>query len=312
MNNKRQTKGISIFLILGILTIGPLIYRTDYILHIAIIIGLQAILSIANRLILLSGLWFMGAAGFYAIGAFSLLFLREILGLNYWVSFFLVGLWAGIVALGLGYSTSKAKGIPYAIITVAFVEVVKLSIAKMGGGAWQSSAPEAIYSIDFSQKIHYYYFILVLVLITVLVFYLIENSRVGWTLKAVAENEYLSMSIGINVVFLRLIVTSVCCIFMGIAGAFFTPYFMVIGYQTFTLTASILVIICVVVGGMGSLWGPVIGAAALMIVPELLPGRAILQNIIYAFTIMVFLFFVPNGIVSLPTVIMEKLKTSPK
>jgi branched-chain amino acid transport system permease protein len=312
MNKTNLKRTISIALPMVVLLLGPLVYRTDYILNIAIVIGIQIILASANRIILLSGLWFMGAAAFYAIGAFSLFLFKEIIGLNYWPSFFLTGLGAGIIALGLGYATAKAKGVPYAIITVAFVEVVKLTIAKMGGGAWETSPPEAISTIDFSTKIHYYYFIFFLVTVIIYVLHLIENSRVGWTLTAIAENESMAKSIGINVVRYRVIITALGCFFMGLAGAFYTPYFKVIGYQTFTLTASILVIICIVVGGVDSLWGAVFGAAVLMIVPELLPGKATLQNVLYAAIVLVFLFFVPKGMISLPNMVMQKLSLRSK
>jgi branched-chain amino acid transport system permease protein len=289
----------------------PWLANSAYAHHLLIMMGLAIILAASNRLILVSGAWFMGHAAFYAIGAYGLVLLRTKAGLDYWVALPLIGMVAGVVALGLGYATSRVKGIPFCLITVAFVEVVRLTIIKtpyLGGHkALMSQPPEPFLGVDFSSKIHYYYFILLLVALTLLLLQLIEKSPVGAALKAMAENESLAESVGINTVRYRVITMAVCAFFGGIAGAFYAPYVAVTGPTSFTLTTSVMIVFHVVVGGAGSIWGPVIGVIFLTLLPEVLPSRAAYQNILYAIIVLASLFFLPEGLVGVPRLIGQRL-----
>jgi len=307
MNDNPRSKTLIFILLVALLMAAPIISQSPYIINILIMTGLHIILATTNRLILRTGTWFLGHAAFYAIGVYSVLLARQFLGLNYWVALPLSGLSAGLIALGLGYATARVRGVPFCIITVAFVEVVRLTIVKMGGGRpVKCPPPEAIFGLDFSSKIHYYYLILLLVAITLFVLRRIEKSRIGGVIIAIAESESLAESVGINTTRYRVAIMSVCCFFAGIAGAFFAPYVRVVGYTTFTLTASIVILIYVVVGGSKNLWGPVAGAAFLTILPEFLPGRAAIQNIMYAAIVLATLFFLPGGIVTLPKVVRQR------
>jgi len=300
----------------AVLAALPWLANSAYAPHLMIMTGLAIILAVSNRLILVSGAWFMGHAAFYGIGAYGLVLLRSKAGLDYWVAFPLVGLVASIVALALGYATSRVKGIPFCIISVAFVEVVRLTIVKtpyLGGHkALQCAPPEPIFGLDFSSKIHYYYFILVLVLLTLTLLKLIEKSPVGAVLKTMADNESLAESVGINTVRYRVLIMALCAFFGGIAGAFYAPYVAVTGPTSFTLLTSVMILFYVVVGGAGSIWGPVIGAITLTLLPEVLPSRAAYQNILYAGIVFCSLFFLPEGLVSLPRLIGQRLGFRPK
>jgi branched-chain amino acid transport system permease protein len=262
------------------------------------------ILSVSNRLIMVSGAWFMGHAAFYAIGAYGLVLLRTKAGLDYWTALPLAALLASAIAILLGYATSRVRGIPFAIISVAFVEVVRLTIIKVkwigGHKALTSLPPEPLMGIDFSSKIEFYYLVLILVLFSFLILWLVEHSPVGGTLKTIAENESLAESLGINTTRYKVFTLTLCAFFGGIAGGFYAPYVAVTGPTSFTLNTSIIILFNIVVGGMGSIWGPVAGAIFLTLLPEFLPGRAGFQNILYAAIVLATLFFLPQGIVSLP------------
>jgi len=289
---------------IGTLMVLPLVLRSAYSQHLMIMIGLMIILAVSNRLILVSGAWFMGHAAFYAIGAYGVVLLRSKAGLDYWVALPLAGIIASVVALGLGYATSKIRGIPFAIISVAFVEVIRLTIIKIkwlgGHKALTSPPPEPLLSFDFSLKIEYYYFVLFIVLIVLLILWLVENSPVGAALKTMAENEDLAESLGINTTRYKVFTLTLCAFFGGIAGGIYAPYIAVTGPTSFTLNTSIIILFNVVVGGMGSIWGPVAGAIFLTMLPEFMPGQAGFQNILYALIVLAALFFLPQGIVSLP------------
>jgi len=281
----------------------PLVFRSDYAQHLMIMTGLGVILAASNRLIIVSGAWFMGMAAFYAIGAYGVVMLRVHVGLNYWISFPLVGFAAAGVALALGYGTARVKGIPFCLLTVAFVEVVRLSIVKnpfLGHTALNCAPPETILGIDFSAKIHYYYLVFLIVFLTLTILGLIDRSPVGAALKTIAQNEELAESVGINTVRYRVVTMAVCCFFGALAGALLAPYVAVTGPTSFTLTTSVLILFYIVVGGVGSLWGPVLGAIFLNLLPEILPSKAYVQNILYAAIVLASLFFLPDGLISLP------------
>ena len=291
---------------LAALACAPLVTTSSYILNVMILTGLHVILAASNRLILRMGVWFLGTAAFYAIGVYSVILARQLLGLNYWLALPLAGLAAGLVALGLGYATARVQGVPFCIITVAFVEVVRLTIVRLGGGhPVKCARPEAVFGLDFSSKVHYFYLIMVLLILCLGLLHLVERSRFGRNARAMAESETLSQSLGVNTVRHRVLIMSLCCFIAGLAGGFFAPYVRVVGYTTFTLTASIVILIFVVVGGTRNMWGPVIGAAFLTVLPEFLPGRAAVQNIIYAAIVLASLFFLPGGLISLPRIIRE-------
>jgi len=302
--NETPHKNI-LFPLIAILLLGlPWVLQSAYSLHLMIMVGLMVVLAASNRLVLVSGAWFMGHAAFYAIGAYGVVLLRSKAGLDYWTALPLAGLMASLVAFVLGYATSRVRGIPFAIISVAFVEVVRLTIIKIkwlgGHKALTSPPPEPLLGIDFSSKIEYYYFILFLVLITLFILYLIENSPAGAALKTMAANEELAESLGINTTRYKVFTLTLCAFFGGMAGGFYAPYVAVTGPTSFTLNTSILILFNVVVGGMGSLWGPVVGAVFLTLLPEVLPGQAGIQNILYAGVVLAVLFFLPRGIVDLP------------
>ncbi len=314
MNRNFSAQSIGLLAFTAALTLVPLCTRSPYVLNIGIFIGIHILLASSNRLILKTGLWFMGHAAFFAIGVYALLLARLFLGLNYWVAFPLAGIASGLVALGLGYATSRVKGVPFAIITIAFVEIVRLTIIKFGGGhPIKCPPPEALLTMNFNSKVHYYYFIMVLVIGSFVFLARIERSRIGGAIAAIAVTESLAESVGINTTRYRVVVMAASCFVAGLAGAFFAPYVEVVGYSTFTLTASILILFFVVIGGIDSLWGPVVGATFMTLLPEFLPGSAAVQNILNASIVLASLFFLPGGLITLPRVIRARsLRTLPQ
>jgi len=273
---KSQEKKLFVYM-LGLipLCLMPLLVNTAYAHHLMIMTGLAVVLAASNRLILVSGAWFMGHAAFYAIGAYGVVLLRAKAG------------------------------------SVAFVEIIRLTIIKIdylgGQRALRCPPPEAILGIDFSSKLHYYYFILLIVCFTFFILKLIEKSSVGAALKVIAENESLAESIGINTVRYKVVTLAICAFFGGIAGAFYSPYVAVTGPTSFTVWTSIMILFYAVIGGLQSIWGPVIGAAFLTLLPEILPARASYQNIAYAAIVLGSLFFLPDGLTSFPALIKNRI-----
>jgi len=287
----------------------PLIVKSAYFHHLLIMIGLAALLGMSNRLIINSGAWFMGMAAFYAIGAYGLVLLREKVGMDYWSAVPVIGLITAAIALGLGYATSRVRGIPFAIISVAFAEVIRLTIIKtpfLGGHkAWVCPPPEPIFGITLSSKIGIYYLILVLCVIVGFLFHRLEKSPTGNALMTMAENEELAESIGINTTRYKVVVLMVGALVASLTGTLFASYIGIIGPTSFSLMTSVIILMTIVIGGMANIWGPIIGAAFVTLLPEILPGQAADQNIAYATIVLLTLFWLREGLISLP----KQLKT---
>jgi branched-chain amino acid transport system permease protein len=155
--------------------------------------------------------------------------------------------------------------------------------------------------IDFAaSKVPYYYFFLVLTLLTLLVLYRIEHSRIGMTLGAVAQSHLVASSIGINEGAARILALAIGCFFAGIAGAGYAHYSTFISPATFAMMPSIYLAVYLLVGGTASFAGPIVGATVLFLIPQVMGGLKGFAPFVLAGTLIVVIFLVPQGIVSLP------------
>ena len=149
----------------------PTIVRFDsYILHLFILTGITIILVTSLRLVFITGIWNVGQAAFYAIGAYTMHFLVKWAGLSFWIALPITGIAAAVVALGLGYVTLRVKGVYFAILSLAFVEIVRLAITNAIGAQntiVSTPPPSAIIiphvlTMDFSGRADFYYLMLCL------------------------------------------------------------------------------------------------------------------------------------------------------
>lgn len=314
MNKTRLIKVISISIMAIILLALPFMVRNyPFVLHLIIMTGIFSIIGTGLRFIHTANVWFVGPSAFYAMGAYGIALLMGMIGLSFWACIPLIGIGVVIFAWGFGSVTLRVKGIYFAILSLALVEVIRLTLVNTLGShrLLLVSPPNAIsiphlFRIDFVTKVDYYYLVLVALAITLIILYRIEKSQIGVILKAIAQDETLAESLGIKVVRYKVLALCVCAFFGAIAGICFAPYNETISPESFTVWASMLILIQMVVGGMGSLWGPVIGAAILTILPEVLYITPFVQKITYACLVILVLYFLPGGIMSLPQVIQGK------
>ncbi len=292
----------------------PIIVQDPRWFHTLIMIGIAIMLTTSLRLSLVAGIFNLGQIAFYAIGAYTRALLESYFGLSFWLCLPVAGIIAGLVALAIGYLTIRVKGVFFLMISLAFVEIVRLTIMGLFGGykIFHISPSDSIivphlFSIEFTSKFPYYYIILALMVITLFVLYRIEKSRIGAVLYSIADNEPLAKSIGINSVSYRVMAFCVSSFFAGIAGAFYATYIGTVGPQGFNIWASIVLFIMIVVGGMGSLWGPVIGAIFLTVLPEFLAIIPDYAPIVYALFVILIFFLLPEGLIGLPRLIKRKV-----
>jgi len=301
---KRKLTFIIFCLILLIL--GPLLSNQPYWMHVVIICIYSSILAMSWLLILKIGHLSLAHAAFMGVGGIASALLVMEAGISFWLALPLSGLITAIIALILGFPLLRVKGIYFLIITFAFNELFVIMIRNwkfLGGyvGLIDVPKPNAIGAIDFSSKVHYYYLILFLAAVTVIILYRIYTSRIGRIFTSIGEDEDLARSIGIDVIKYKLIAFSIGCFFAGITGSFLVHYLNFAGAELFTTWQSLYIQIYAIVGGMGSvIGGPIVGAFSLILLTEFLDIPIKAQSLVYAAILILIIFFLRGGLISLP------------
>ena len=256
------------------------------------------------------GQFSFGHALFFGTGAYVQAIGQLTLGLNPWVALPLAVGVAAVVGLFFGALSFRygLKGSCFALVTLAFAEVfriVALSVGFTGGGVGlMVPLRESVANMQFSDRRGYVVLVLALVVAALLVTRWLRHSRFGAQLQAVRDNEDAARAIGVDPLRAKLGAIVLSGGFMGAAGAFYVQVFQYIDPAiAFGPHTSVEALVAAIVGGMGSLWGPVLGAVALHLLADLtrnlfgqLPG---INMIIYGTVLIVIVMFAPRGLIGI-------------
>ena len=299
----------SISVVCGLLLFTlPLYINSPYILHIVITAGTWVILTTSLHLMMTAGIMTLGHAAFMGVGAYASALLAMKLGWSFWLTLPLAGIISAVLALIVGAIFMRVKGLLLAVVTFAFGEAVVLTLKHWPGppdGITGIPVPDPIrlpwgQVIEFVGKVPFYYLILVITVISVFILYGIEKSRLGRVFSYINENDMLAESVGINVHRFRVLAFTIACFFAGIAGSLYAHYHTYAAPIEFSVWASVLIFLFCVIGGTRSLLGPIIGAVFLTAVPEFLRGAKTYQSLAYAILVLLVVFMIPDGLISIP------------
>jgi len=249
----------------------------------------------------------LGHTAFFGIGAYT----STLLGLNFGISPWL-GMFAGaglsvLVAAFIGYPCFRLKSHFFALATIAFAEVLRLLASywrglTQGGVGLLIPFKPGLENFIFHGKLPYAYIALCLMLITILVSYLIKNSRFGFYLISLREDQDAAETLGVNTTRCKLIALIISVLFTSIAGTFYAQYLLFIDPDTvFSLPFSVELPLLAIIGGLGTVIGPIIGAFILTPLDVLLRGwlghiSAGLNFIVYGIILIVAVIYFPKGI----------------
>lgn len=273
----------------------------SYLVHIAISIGIFAILSLSlNVIIGHAGIFALGHAAFYGIGAYSAALLMIRLELSFWVALPLSAMIAGIAGLIIGLPVIRLRGDYLAIVTLGFGEIVRMIfinwVPVTNGPMGLPGIPEpSLFGFTFQQKTEYYYLILILLMVTVFVLYRIVHSGIGLNMMSIREDETLANSIGINPVRYKLLAFVLGGFFAGVAGAFWASYITFVSPDSFRYLDSVNILAMVILGGVGSIPGAVLGAVIMVLAPELLRFVNEYRMLILGLAIVLMMIYKPTG-----------------
>ncbi|MBT3361791.1 MAG: branched-chain amino acid ABC transporter permease, partial [Rhodospirillales bacterium] len=219
---------------------------------------------------------------------------------------------SAVVGLAVVFPLLRTKGFGFFIGSFALGEFVRLIWVKFhfpfGGPRGMIGIPSIELSdIDFYEAIPYYYLVLLFTIACLAILYRIDLSRTGKVLKAIYADEDLSRCIGINVARYRAMAFSVSAFFAGIAGVLLAHRLGAIDPKNFDVNTMVYLVIWVVVGGVGSFWGPLIGVAVMMLVGEAARPLAEWRPLLFGGILIVFLTLLPGGLDSLMSKVREML-----
>ena len=279
-----------------------------YFMHLLVLIGIYAILSISLNLAMgFTGLLNIGHIAFYGIGAYASALLALKLGLPFWLGLLIGGLIAAVFGILLAIPTIKLRGDYLALATLGFAIIVESVlrnwISLTNGPLGLAGIPKpSIFGFSFSSTFSYMLLVFVFAAITYLFIRYITRSPFGRVLKSIREDELVAKSLGKNTIKFKTIALAISAFFAGIAGSLYAHYITFIDPSTFSILESILIISMIIVGGLASVEGSIIGAIILLLLPEPLrflplPSYAIgaLRQIIYALLLILLLILRPSG-----------------
>ncbi len=295
---------------LGVALLLPVFTKSYFFLNVLIMIFLFGYISSCwNILGGLAGQHSFGHAMFFGIGAYtsSLFYIHT--GLTPWLGMWIGAVLAGLTGLFVGYLSFRygLKGIFFLMITISFAEIFKLVFFSLEslGGASGVNIPLHNSALDFQfagKKVYYYIVLAMLLGILMLTRYLKIN-RVGYYFSAIRENEDSAKALGIPVFRYKLLATALSAFFTALGGTFYAQYFFYIDPITvFGVPLSVEILIYSVVGGMGTIFGPLVGAVLLVPSSELLRiylGESFrgVYLIVYAVLLICTIIFFPGGII---------------
>lgn len=257
-------------------------------------------------------------ATFFGIGAYisSLAMLNA--GLSFWISLPIATIGSGIVAFLIGIPIFRTTGHYFAIVTMSFavsIWIIMMNWASVTGGdagVTKIPRPEPIFSFDFSTPQNYYYLVLIFALITILFVSRLMKSRVGRAFISIRENEELTQSIGISLTKYKVLAFTLSGAFGGLAGSLYAHYVNYINPAPFAIGKSLDIILAVIIGGSGTITGPIIGAFLVTFLPEIMRMADEYRLIVYALLLILITIYMPRGLVYLIQISYEKLVTKIK
>lgn len=309
---KRRTQLIVGAAVFGAIAALPYVVTDVYMQNVLILTLMYAAVSQSwNILGGYCGQISLGHALYFGVGAYatSVLFIKY--GISPWFGMIVGGVLSALLALALGYPCFRLKGHYFSIATIVIAEIgllVAHNWEYVGGalGLQWPFNPDSWATLQFARdKIPYFYFALGLLVVTWFVTYVIEESRWGYWWRAVKDNPEAAQSLGVTVFESKMAAAAISAFFTAIAGAFYAAFVSYIDPESvMAFRFSLLFALPAVLGGIGTLWGPFVGAAVLIPITELTRsyaggGGSGLDLIIYGALIMLIALLKPEGILSI-------------
>jgi branched-chain amino acid transport system permease protein len=320
MNSKILRSGGLAVLLVGAFAL-PQLVTVPYFMHLIILALIWVILAQGQNLIQgFVGYVSIAQAGFMGIGAYFSTLLSVKLGWSVWTTLWIAPLFTTLVSVLVGYPSLRVKGHYFAIVTLAYnmvIFTILLTYSSVTGGeAGISNVPRPAefslwgWVVNFEGRSNSAYYTLVLMsaLLATGLCAIILHSRVGRVLVAIRQNESLADAMGVSTWRYKLFAFVVSAGLAGFAGALYAHYIGFLNPEPFGVDQSLNAILAVILGGSGTLAGPVVGAFAVTFLPEYLRIADSYRLVTYGFILVVATIFLPRGLVPVAQNLMTRAK----
>ena len=292
----------------------PFVVRSGYLLGMLNFIGLNAIAAMGLTLLMgYAGQVSLGQAAFFGLGAYTSGILTATYGVNPWVAMGLAVLLTSFVAFMIGAPIFRLSGLLLAMATLGFGIVVYYVLVNWTGLTGGPSGltgipPLSLGGFRFDRDSRFFYLVWGGVLLFLVLALNLTNSRIGRALRAIRGGELAAQTVGVDTIRLKLQIFVVSAAYTAIAGSLYAHYVTFINPSPFGFGYSIELLVMVVLGGLTSLWGALLGAGAVTVLAELLRTvtphlfsrtQAEYEIVLFGLLLMGFMIFMPRGLAGL-------------
>ncbi len=292
--------------LLAITLVLPLLVTGTYYRHLMVMAAISVIMASGLNLIVgFMGELSLGHSAYFGIGAYASTLVVLKLGMPVWIGFAMAVVIGGIFGFLIGYPSLRLRGPYFAISTLGFVMIIQLVVINWetltNGPLGIVGVPPAAISLPFlrfkfTSKLSYYYLALGFTWAVLFVIHRIINSRMGRAFLACRENEELAQSVGIHTFRFHLTAFVIGTCFISLGGGLYAHYIGFIDPELFTWYYIVTMLIMVLIGGSGTIAGPVIGAILFTWLPEYLRAVKAFQMVLYGLILVIAIIFMPEGI----------------
>jgi branched-chain amino acid transport system permease protein len=276
----------------------------DYYVHLFALVFTNVILAASLRPSLTCGQLNIGHSGFMSVGAYTSALLAKNLGWPFELSMLSGALMAMAVGVVIGYPALRLRGVYFAMVTVAFTEVIRLIaqiwVSLTRGMSGLSGIPKPnLLGTTLTTKASQYYLALGLMLVILAIIWKLERSRLGLIWRSIGGADNLAQSLGVNIAGHKLLAFMIGCFFAGIAGSFYAHFIRFLFPPEFGFLMATNILVYNYVGGRGHFVGAIVGAVFLSLLSEPFRGSAY-ETIFFSIAMLLTILFLPGGLITLP------------
>ncbi len=300
---KRALVPLAVLALLALAIAAPQYITVRYYVQLILLAMIWTIMAHGQNIIQgMTGYVSITQAGLMGVGAYASTLLSIRLGWPVWASMAIAPFITALFSVFVGYPSLRVKGHYFAIVTLAFNMVIFIvlmnftSLTRGEAGIFNIQRPEPLFGlVDFDDRVAYYYLVLTVAVVMTALTWLLMRSSIGRTLRAIRQNENLASACGVAVWKYKLFAFVASAFYAGAAGALYAHYIGFINPETFGVAQSLDAILAVILGGTGTLFGPVLGAFAVVFLPEYLRIAESFRLIVYGLLLVVATILMPRG-----------------
>jgi len=299
--------------------LGPLLIHEGYLLNVMIFVGIHTILALALNLLLgYAGQISLGQAGFFGLGAYISGILTASHGINPWLAMLAAAVVVTLLAFVVGFPILKLKGHYLAMATLGLGIIIYIvfneAVEHTGGPSGLSGIPNlSIAGFNFDTDLKNYYLIWAFTLLAMGLSLNLVHSRIGRALRAIHDSEVAARVMGVNARLLKVQIFALSAGLSAVAGSLYAHTMTFVAPASFGFNFSVELVTMVIIGGLASIYGSLLGAALLTVMPELLRAFQDYDIIVYGLMLVLMTMYMPGGLVKgIPAIMASIFRKSAK